>query len=119
MMDSSIFVISGPIKFNFRRNMKEINILAIGTHPEIMATILRLLNNKPGWLATGASALTEVLTLGKEQTFDVVLIGAGINDDDTSEIKKAFLEIPVVLHYGGGSGLLYAEVYQALNIMPE
>jgi DNA-binding NtrC family response regulator len=99
--------------------MKEINILAVGTHPEIMATILRLLNNKPGWQASGASTLTEVITLGKEQKFDVVLIGAGIDEADTLEIKKAYPEIPVVLHYGGGSGLLYAEIYQALDIMPE
>ena len=99
--------------------MKAINILAVGTHPQIMATILRLLNNKPSWHATGASTLTEVLTLGKEQKFDVVLIGAGINENDTLKIKKTYQDIPVVLHYGGGSGLLYAEIYQALNIMPE
>ncbi len=99
--------------------MKEINILVAGTHPEIMATILRLLNNKGGWQATGASTLPEVIKLAKEQRFDVVLIGAGINEDDTLQINQTFQQIPVVLHYGGGSGLLYAEVYQALNIMPQ
>ena len=99
--------------------MKEINILVVGTHPEIMATILRLLNNKAGWQATGAGTLPEVTKLANEQKFDVVLIGAGINEDDTLQINQTFQEIPVVLHYGGGSGLLYAEVYQALNIMPE
>ncbi|MHB8207422.1 hypothetical protein [Mucilaginibacter sp.] len=99
--------------------MKEINILTVGTHPQILTTILRLLNNKPGWQATGANSLAEVLRLDEDHKFDVVLIGGGINEADTSEIKKAFNEIPVVLHYGGGSGLLYAEVYQALNIIPE
>jgi DNA-binding NarL/FixJ family response regulator len=99
--------------------MKEINILVVGTHPEIMATILRLLNNKPGWQATGASTLPEVTKLAQEQKFDVVLIGAGINEDDTLQINQTFQGIPVVLHYGGGSGLLYAEVYQALDIIPE
>jgi len=98
--------------------MKEINILAVGTHPEIMATILRLLNNKPNWQATGASSLTEVLTLGEDHKFDVILIGAGIDENDTLVIKNTYPEIPVVLHYGGGSGLLYAEIYQALDIMP-
>jgi DNA-binding NtrC family response regulator len=99
--------------------MKEINILVVGTHIEIMATILRLLNNKPGWQGIGAGTLTEVTKLAKEQKFDVVLIGAGINEEETLQINQTFHEIPVVLHYGGGSGLLYAEVYQALNIMPE
>jgi hypothetical protein len=99
--------------------MKEINILAIGTHPEIMKTILRLLNNKTGWLATGANTLAESISLSKAQKFDVVLIGAGISADDTITIKKAFQQIPVVQHYGGGSGLLYAEIYQALDIMPD
>jgi DNA-binding NtrC family response regulator len=98
--------------------MKEINILAVGTHPEIMATILRLLNNKPNWQATGASNLAEALTHANDQQFDIVLIGAGIDEADTLVIKKAYPKIPVVLHYGGGSGLLYAEIYQALDIMP-
>jgi hypothetical protein len=99
--------------------MKEINILVVGTHAEIMATILRLLNNKPSWQATGAGTLPEVTKLAKEQKFDMVLVGAGINEDDTLQINQTFREIPVVLHYGGGSGLLYAEVYLALNITPE
>jgi len=98
--------------------MKEINILAVGTNTEILPVILRLLNNKPNWQATGASTLTEVLTIAAEKQFDVILIGGGIDEQDTLVIKNAFPQIPVVLHFGGGSGLLYAEIYQALNIMP-
>lgn len=99
--------------------MKEINILAAGTNAEIMAIVLRLLNNKPGWQATGASTLTEIFTLCSEQSFDIILIGGGITENEITEIERTFAHIPVILHYGGGSGLLYAEVYQALNITPQ
>ncbi|WP_179415788.1 hypothetical protein HDF19_20665 [Mucilaginibacter sp. E4BP6] len=99
--------------------MEPINILAIGTNTEILPVILRLLNNKPGWQATGASSLTEALAFGSDQKFDLVLIGGGIDNNETLIIKESFIGTPIAIHYGGGSGLLYAEVYQALNIMPE
>jgi hypothetical protein len=46
----------------------------------------------------------------------LILIGAGITENDEKELRKKLKKqnTPIVNHYGGGSGLLYAEIYQAL-----
>jgi len=95
--------------------MQQIAILVVGKHPEIMKTILRLINNKPEWSGSGAFTVEEAADLCNITRFDVVLLGAGLNDDETARVKRLFT-IPVVEHFGGGSGLLYAEVYQALGL---
>lgn len=79
-----------------------------------MTTILRLLNNQPGWTGTGAFTVDEALTLSQTINFDVVLLGAGLSEDESAQIKAHFT-VPVIQHYGGGSGLLYAEIFQALD----
>jgi hypothetical protein len=91
--------------------MKEVKILIVGKHPDIMKTILRLINNKPGWTGTGAFTVDEALG---QPTVDVVLLGAGLSKEESEQIKLSF-KVPVVQHYGGGSGLLYAEIYQAIG----
>ena len=93
--------------------MKELEILIVGKHPDIMKTILRLINNKPGWKGSGAFTVEETLTLSKTIIFDVVLLGAGLSESESGQIKAHFT-VPVVQHYGGGSGLLYAEIYEAV-----
>jgi DNA-binding response OmpR family regulator len=97
--------------------MQKIEILIVGKHPEIMKTILRLINNKPGWNGTAAFTGNEAVEKGDSTLFDIVLLGAGLNEDEAEQIKT-YYTLPVVQHYGGGSGLLYAEIYQGLNIKP-
>ena len=99
--------------------MSTIQILVIGRHPEIMETILRLINNKPGWEGTAALTNEEAISAFQEKEFDIVLLGAGIPPAETEHLRQFFNthkpNIPVIQHYGGGSGLLYAEVLQAVN----
>jgi len=95
--------------------MKELQILVIGKHPDIMETILRLLNNQPGWTGTGAFTVDEALKLSETINVDVMLLGAGLSEDESAQIKANF-SVPVIEHYGGGSGLLYAEIYGAVGI---
>jgi len=97
--------------------MQNIEILIVGKHPDIMKTILRLLNNKSGWSGTAAFTTDEAIEKGSTIVFDVVLLGAGLTNIESEQIQ-AYYQVPVVQHYGGGSGLLYAEIYQALNIQP-
>jgi hypothetical protein len=98
--------------------METTQILLVGKHPEIMQTILRLINNKPEWSGTGAFTCDEAMILFKDEIFDMVLIGAGLTQTENDELCLFFNSIkpnvPVVQHYGGGSGLLYAEVFEAL-----
>ncbi|MFD1817736.1 hypothetical protein SAMN04515674_101404 [Pseudarcicella hirudinis] len=99
--------------------MENTSILVIGTHPEILQTVLRLINNNPLWKATGTTSPEEAKDIFLKNSFDLVLIGAGI-DKDTDEALRTFFrqnndKIAIAQHYGGGSGLLYTEIAQAIH----
>jgi len=96
--------------------MKEVEILAVGAHKEILKTVLRLINANEDWNASGAGNEKEAVDLFKQKEFDLVLFGAGIPDE--KELKKKLQslnpDIICVDHYGGGSGLLKCEILQGL-----
>jgi DNA-binding NarL/FixJ family response regulator len=98
--------------------MSNVQILVIGRHPEIMKTITRLINNTPEWSCIGVLTNDEAITAFRKQIFDVILIGAGITTVETQHLYQLFNsekpDIPVIQHYGGGSGLLFGEIYEAL-----
>jgi len=94
--------------------MKKIEILVVGKHPEIMATILRLINSKPEWNGNTAFSVSEAMEKSVSTAFNIVLLGAGLSDNEKEHLKSSF-NIPVIQHYGGGSGLLFAEIYQVLG----
>lgn len=93
-------------------------ILVVGTNAPILATVLRLLNANEAWNATGVSAVKEVIASCQGKPYEVLLIGAGLTDQEEANLKVRVLEIypsiHVIPHYGGGSGLLFAEIYLAL-----
>lgn len=93
-------------------------ILVIGTHDEIRATVLRLLNTNVAWNAIGVASVEEAISECAEKDYAVLLIGAGLSDGEEAElterIKTTYPNIHVIPHYGGGSGLLFAEIYLAL-----
>ena len=94
--------------------MAKIEILIVGKHPEIMKTILRLINSKPEWNGSSAFSAAEAIEKSKIIDLNVVLLGAGLTEQEAVDLQ-AYFTIPVIQHYGGGSGLLYAEIYQALG----
>ena len=97
----------------------KIQILAIGRHAEILQTVVRLVNNNPEWNATGAGTDDEAILAFSTQAYKLVLFGGGIEKESEDRLCAAFRalkpDIIIVQHYGGGSGLLTAEIYQALN----
>jgi len=99
--------------------MSYTKILIVGTNKPIMETIARLIDQNEKWQATIALNLNDALERCYAKDFSLVLIGAGVNDDQEQVIRLHLstigLNIPVVKHYGGGSGLLFAEIYQALG----
>lgn len=94
------------------------DILIVCTNQPIAETIARLIGKIEDWNASIALSLQDALELCNAVKFDVALIGSGITATDEEEIKfhlkKLEMKTHVVKHYGGGSGLLYAEIYQAL-----
>jgi DNA-binding response OmpR family regulator len=93
--------------------MEKIEILVVGKHHEIMKTMQRLLNGK-GWNCALAFSPDEAIKHGRSISFNIVLLGAGLSEEEARQVREHFT-VPVVQHYGGGSGLLYAEVYGALG----
>lgn len=93
-------------------------ILVICRHPEILQTIVRLVNNNPDWQATGTITNPEAINTFNSGVFGLVLLGSGIDVESEKELRSAFTAadpgIIIVQHYGGGSGLLSAEIYEAL-----
>lgn len=93
-------------------------ILAIGRHAEILGTVVRLINTNPDWNAVGAGTDDEAILAFATQGFKLVLLGGGIEKESEERLCAAFRamdpQIIVVQHYGGGSGLLSAEIYEAL-----
>ena len=94
--------------------MEKIAILAVCSHPEILQTILRLINNNPDWNATGAENEEQALTLLATQRFNLVLLGSGMDEHSARRLKASAPAVKCIQHYGGGSGLLSAEIYGAL-----
>jgi hypothetical protein len=92
-------------------------ILVIGRHPQIMETVLRLINSQPTWRAEGA--ITDQEAIEKfNPTFNLVLIGGGVEESSEKKLKAAFEKmnphLKMIRHYGGGSGLLFNEIEETI-----
>ncbi len=98
--------------------MHRLNILAIHRDPLILATVLRLINTNENWNGIGARTDEEAIEMFHQQAVGIVLFCAGINPQEEEKLKAVFSTQnppPIFLqHYGGGSGLLSAEIYEAL-----
>lgn len=96
--------------------MKTVTILATGTHKEIMNTVFRLINNIPEWEADVALTIEEMELKLSARKYDLILLGAGTDEKKLRALLNTLqLNVPIVLHYGGGSGLLLSEIQQALK----
>lgn len=99
--------------------MEKINILYIGRHPEILETVVRLINKNENWNAIGSESNIIAIQLFMKINFSIVLLGCGIDQDDEDRLREIFSihnpECKIVQHYGGGSGLLNNEILTALD----
>jgi hypothetical protein len=97
---------------------EKMNILVIGRHPQIMETVLRLINSQPDWKAEGA--ITDQEAVEKfNSNFNLVLIGGGVAESSKKKLKTAFEkinpQIKMIRHYGSGGGLLFNEIEEAVS----
>ena len=92
------------------------NVLIAGTNTEVTEVIERLVNEMDGYSGTVINSTKDLDAYLKRQPFDVLLLGAGFQQEEEVEIRRrASLlrpEMKVVEHYGGGSGLLSSEFYR-------
>jgi len=96
-----------------------INILYIGRHPEILETVVRLINANEEWFGAGAETDETAMELFKTINFHLVLLGCGIEEESEEKLRSFFKKenpnCPIVQHYGGGSGLLKNEILSTLE----
>jgi len=99
--------------------MEKTEILVVGRNPEIVQTVVRLINNNPAWNATHALTDADAISLFQNQPFTLVLLGGGIEPASDILLREAFTShnpnIPIIQHYGRGSGLLATEINMALS----
>lgn len=105
-------------RHNDSATMSKINILAIANHPEILETIIRLINQQESWNGIPAASLEDAEESLRLNSIDLVLLGVGV-DDETGERIVSLCQsidprIVCLRHFGGGSGLLYSEIRHAL-----
>ena len=98
--------------------MKNPDVLVICKHPDILATILRLIHKREGWTAVGTVSVEEATQLCGATPVNVVLFGAGVEESEELQLRASLPRlrpgIAFIQHYGGGSGLLYGEILQTL-----
>jgi hypothetical protein len=101
--------------------MSTSNILVIGRDPEILKVVLRLLNDSKHtpFHAIGSTDPDTARSLFADSDIDLVLITNGIDPTLDASLREDFQTrrpgTPILQHYGGGSGLLFAEIAEALS----
>lgn len=99
--------------------MNKINILVLANHPEILGTIIRLINKNELWNGVGVTSSQEAETAFALNQFDLVLLGVGVDDKTEQQLLQTFKSLKpgiiCIRHFGGGSGLLYSEIEHALS----
>lgn len=95
-----------------------VTILVIGRHSQILETVLRLINAQQAWKAIGALTDHEAREKFRRDKFDLVLIGGGVEEESERSLRNEFEkidpQIKIIRHYGGGSGLLFNEISEAI-----
>ncbi|HLX66047.1 MAG TPA: hypothetical protein VKR41_03595 [Puia sp.] len=97
-----------------------VNILVVGKDPEILKVVLRLLNDHqpPRYHAIGSTDPDQARSLFADSDIGLVLITNGIDATLDASLREDFLThrpgVRILQHYGGGSGLLFAEIAEAL-----
>jgi len=95
------------------------HILYIGLNAEINIIMQRLINGHDGWEGFVAASGEEAILLFHQHTFDVVLLGNGMDEEEERKLRAIFTrqhpDVIIIEHYGGGSGLLENEIREALD----
>lgn len=98
---------------------KSCHLIVCCKHPEILETLLRVIHQKTVHTAVGCLCVNELNDLLLPAKADMVLIGSGFTDEEEqmilSGMQKNQPDIAVVFHYGGGSGLLHAEINNVME----
>jgi len=90
--------------------MRMKTIAVFGRNADIVAVLVRLINQYETAEAVSFAQVDDLLAA----TFDLVLLSSSVSEADEAKIR-AQVSQPVIQHYGGGSGLLRAELVPYLD----
>lgn len=83
------------------------HVVIFGGNKEIVKLLVRLIGNYPEFTASGFQDVQEVV--GPGLPMDILLLSSGVSPADEALIREAVF-VPIIQHFGGGSGLLRAEL---------
>lgn len=96
-----------------------LKIISFVTNPEILPVLDRVVNKHKGWTGVRAPDLATARRQVESGDADVVLLGAGTGAEERTALQAIIaerkLQTVLIDHFGGGSGLLYAEVMEAVK----
>lgn len=99
--------------------MKIQNVLVVGKNEAIVKLLTKLVNKYPELFAQGTCQLEEILPICQSSPVDILLFSSGLSMAQEKEIlqlvKQFYPSVKTVEHFGGGSGLLTAELNQVLD----
>lgn len=87
------------------------HVVIFGGNKDIVDLLVRLIANYPEFTASGFQDAQEVLAPGIPM--DVLLLSSGVSPADEALVRDA-VSVPIIQHFGGGSGLLRAELQPCL-----
>ncbi|WP_291274411.1 hypothetical protein [Flavobacterium sp.] len=100
--------------------MDDLHFLLVGTNVQMLTVLKRVIAQRKGWQAITCKSFEALKTALFFEECDVVLLSSGISSDEEQAIQMYVLQhypsIKVIVHYGGGSGLLFNEVQQAFEM---
>ncbi len=83
------------------------HVVIFGGNKDIVELLVRLIGNYPEFTASGFQDAQEVLAPGIPM--DVLLLSSGVSPADEALLRDT-ISVPIIQHFGGGSGLLRAEL---------
>ncbi|MGL4629769.1 MAG: hypothetical protein ACRCVT_01085 [Leadbetterella sp.] len=95
----------------------------VSRHPQILQTLVKIINQKPLWDAFPATNADNLYSLLEKNKIDFVLLSSGLSEDEEKSIRSTVIEkysnTKLIQHFGGGSGLLFNEIQAAIDSHPD
>ncbi len=97
--------------------MNKKQILVVGRHQDTLQKVLTLINGNENWLGKGCITDEKAIEMFNEHSFDLILLGGGIEVESGINLRKLFTEQKpeiIFLQHFGGINTLAADISAAL-----
>ncbi|MDI1232970.1 MAG: hypothetical protein PSX81_01675 [bacterium] len=97
--------------------MTKKQILVIGRHQETMEKVLHLINAHENWIGKGSITDENAIEMCNNNTFDMALLGGGIEVESGIKLRAAFTEKNpdiIIFQHFGAIGTLISDMEAAM-----